>query len=953
MILDPRFQQALEGTLTEAEWQKLASDRTLRQALADQMRMDVALRVAFETGEDVTALEEAVIASAQTADSGELEARILASTQMRSVKPMRPMWHYHAFAAAAALVLLVGGVLVWLRVNERTPALIVQAQPSPVSVPLTTPVVQAPEANTNTKPVQVPVPAISDEPRKSMIPTPFEQTRELPQRLAARPMEKLPPPELIGTVAPPPKQMPVTVTSKVLSNPDEAQASVSVITLPSQGEKVEFEKHILPMLERSCFECHSAKVKKPKGGIRLDDLAAIRAKSKTDNLVFPHKPERSTLLKSVSLPGDDDNFMPPTGKGQALSAEEIAVLKRWVEEGANFGAWTSARAKMIVIKTKDEAVDATNVQNVARRIDELLVADLHAHNQPLGEPASDSVFVRRVYLDLIGRIPSFVETRKFLDDKSADKRAKLIDTLLASNGHISHMFNFWADLLRAREELADEVDGKPYLMWIKQSIRDNKSYDQWVREMLSPEGFGWKAPAAGYYLRDGANRPANIESTATLFLGTQISCAQCHDHPFDQWTRMDYHQFLAFTSGIKASNDDSDVGMVSNETVKTVAKRYDRLSDHGYDMERKAKYQALADKVRSMQATAGGAGVVNGDAVTAMVPADYQYGDAKPGEAINPKVLYGAADAAAATRPADALAQWVTAPTNVRFNLAIANRLWTKLFGLPFAGRMDQIKELADCDNSDLAAYLANVVRDSRYDLRQMLRILTNTQAYQNRAHLAPEGDEEYRFPSPIVRRLSAEQVWDSMMALAVNDLDSSIDMQGPDIAKLEEAANVKKASELSKIARQLVGEEQRKADAEARKNRKLGELAVEFAGGSFERASELPQPTPPGHFLRMFGQGNRDFIGDAWNASTVPQALLMMNSQFFEHVGRSGSPLSNALRGTTNPKEIVKNAFLAVLSREPTNAEIAAAFETIGETRNPKNLARTLLTTAEFVFQK
>lgn len=950
MIPDSHFQQALDGTLSAAAWRELSDDPTERRALAEQMTIDAALRVAFEKSDVPRALEEAVLASVETADSRELERRILASTKAVGVRWRRPLPRHRVLALAA--VMLVAFAAGWLAVRtwDDHSRSVVKVSPPEQKQVVAPPVQESPVAAHEPGAV----PAVPEEPRKSVASIPPVETGKLAADETTPPRESSPPLVVAVTTQTPPSQ-PLTGTSpSVVAAKLQSDASADVVTLPSAGEKVQFEKHILPLLERSCFECHSAKLKKPKGGIRFDDLSVIRSKSKTDNLVFPHKPARSTLLKAITLSADDDNFMPPTGKGQPLSAAEVAVVKRWIEEGANFGSWTSVSAKTTVIRTKDEVVDVAHVKAVARRIDDLLAADLQAHHQAPGELTNDATFVRRVYLDLIGRIPSFDETQKFLGSKTGDKRAKLIDSLLASNGHVSHMFNFWADLLRAREKLADNVDGKPYLTWIKQSIRDNKPYDQWVREMLSPEGFGWKAPAAGYYLRDGANRPANIEATATLFLGTQISCAQCHDHPFDKWTRMDYHQFLAFTSGIKASNDDSDVGMVSNETIKGVAGHYGRLAENMLDPARKAQYRALSAKVRSLQAKVGGAGVVNGEAVTAMLPADYQYDDAKPGQAVEPKVLFGSGEEAAAARPADGLAHWVTSPRNGRFNLAIANRLWAKLFGLPFAGRVDQIKDLTDCDNPDLAAYLANLVRDSHYDLRQVLRIFANTQAYQNRAHLAPESAEEtYRFPSPIVRRLSAEQVWDSMMTLAVSDLDSHIGMENQDISKLEEAVKAKTADDVSKLARQMVREDQRKAEADARKSRKFGDLAAEFAGGLFERASELPQPTPPGHFLNLFGQGNRDFIGDTWSASTVPQALLMMNSRFFDYVARSGRPLANALREARSPKDFVRNAFLAVLSREPTQEELAAALQTLAETQDPKSLARTLLTTAEFVFQK
>ena len=667
MILDPRFQQAIEGKLSDADWQKLLADPTLRQALAAHLRLDAALKIAFET--ESTALEESILASAQTLDSSALEARILASTQASVAKPMRPNWHYHAFAAAAATLLLIAGAGLWLHLSHDASSIaLTQPKSAPHSpLPPTTPtsptlamgyeVAQRKgqgegKPNSTVSPPTLP----PEEAHKSMIPIPFSETKDLPQRMAERPMEALPPPVLISTVAQAPKDIPMTVTAKTTVVSDEP--APLTVTLPSEGERVQFEKHVLPLLERSCFECHSAKLKKPKGGIRLDDLATIRAKSKTDNLVFPHKPERSTLLKSITLEPNDDNFMPPNGKGKPLSPEEVATVKRWLDEGASFGTWTSTQAKTLIVKAKDEIIDTSNVQAVVQRINELIYNDLQAHNAPVGEPANDHTFARRVYLDLVGRIPSFTELQKFLKDKAENKRALLIDELLASNGHASHMFNYWADLLRAKEELADNVDGKPYLLYIKQSVRDNKPYDQWARELLSPEGFGWQAPATGYYLRDGANRNANIESTASLFLGTQISCAQCHDHPFDQWTRMDYHQFLAFTSGIKASNDDSDVGMVGNEMIQTITNRYNRLGERSNNMERKQKYLTLAEKVKALQATSGGAGLVNGEAVTAMLPGDYQYPDAQPGQAIEPKVLFGDKAEAYATRPADGLAQW-------------------------------------------------------------------------------------------------------------------------------------------------------------------------------------------------------------------------------------------------------------------------------------------------------
>lgn len=951
---DEIIDRALENVLSNDEWKALAADPDTLKELEQQLGMDALLRVHLEKIDTPAALAEAIEASVGVSPVEDLMLSIEAATigmrKQRRWFTAMPRW---TTAAAAVLIGFISGTLAWPdvflwldlgpTVAERTGQRVILHGHIIANAPKPVPAITFSFPSFKPAPI---TPSITETPK----PEPVAKRVVAPAPAPAL-VEKKPEPEA-KPPAPPPA--PVVVESKLPSmNLASKPAGDMMPVIPDASTKVEFEKHVLPILERSCFECHSAKLKKPKGGIRLDDLELIRDKSRSDNLVLPHKPDKSTLVKSISLKKDDDDLMPPANEGKPLSTEEIALIRRWVDEGANFGSWTSMRAKEVIISTQNEAVDVFKLQAVAARIDQLIEADLTRHAQEPRPLASDATWLRRVYLDLVGRIPSVDETKRFFIAKESDKRARVINELLASNGHVSHMFNYWCDLLRAKDDLAEGVQGDFYLAWIKQSIRDNKPFDVWTRELLSPEGYGWRAPAAGYYLRDGENRAANIESTATLFLGTQISCAQCHDHPYNRWTRKDYHQFLAWTSGIKTASEDEAVGTVEGNKIKEAAERYDRLAMAGMNYERQQKYERIKEALLALQRAAGGAGVVNGEGKAAVLPDDYQYPDGKPGDVIPAAVLYGEPPPAGA-RPAETLAAWVTSPQNTRFSLTLANRLWAKLFGLPFAGRVDQVREIADCANPDLAQYLVHVVREAKYDVRQILRILCLTRAYQREAGLAPTDSEVvYRFPGPIVRRLSAEQVWDSMMALAVKDLDVKLNFDPPGVAALEAAVGSKKASDVTGVARKMAGEEEREMKAEQRRARLRKEMAKEFAGGGLERASELPQPTPDGHFLRMFGQGNRDFIGDAWSASTVPQALLMLNSSFFDHVARSGSPLSDSLRGANNIRDAARAAFLAVLTREPTQEEIDACQDTLGETRNAKALARMLLSTAEFVFQK
>ena len=959
MNSDESIDKALEGVLSNEEWQILMSDPDTLKDLEDQLGMDALLRVALEKCDTPAALTDAIEASVNVSSIDDLMHSIEAATIGRQ---QRSRWFaslpHWTTAAAAVLVGFIGGTLAWQTLFLKLELAPIVAQRTGKRVILEGRIIANPPAPPVVVAVPEPAPAVPV-PAIPATPAPAEPKVVVMDTKTEPPPSPTPPPvvppatPMATNAAPAPEKMEngVVPAMNLASKPVRDMPA----KIPGASTKIDFEQQVLPILERSCFECHSSKLKKSKGGIRLDDLEAIREKSQTDNLVLPHKASKSTLVKFISRKPGDDDLMPPPNDGKPLSPDEISLIRRWVEEGANFGSWTSMHAKEVSISTLNETVDVTKLQAVAARIDQLIEQDLVGHAEEPRPFANEFVWLRRVYLDLIGRIPTSDEAKRFITAKQTDKRARLINELLASNGHVSHMFNYWCDLLRAKDKLAEDVQGDFYLSWIKQSVRDNKPFDQWTRELLNPEGYGWRAPAAGYYQRDGENRAANIESTATLFLGTQISCAQCHDHPYNRWTRKEYHQFLAWTSGIKTATKEDGVGAVDEKAIREAIAHYNRLANAkmDYDYERKQKYARIKNALEALQRAAGGAGVVNGEGGPAKLPDDYQYPDAKPGELIPAAMLYGEPPPAGA-RPAEALAAWVTAPGNTRFSLTLANRLWAKLFGQPFAGRVDQVREIADCANPDLAQYLVNVVRESKYDVRQILRIFCLTKAYQREAGLPPQDSTvAYRFPGPVIRRLSAEQVWDSMMALAVKELDAKLNFDAPGVAALEAAVAAKKTSDVTAVARKIAHLEEREMQAEERRARLRKEMAQEFAGGGLERASELPQPTPDGHFLRMFGQGNREFIGDAWSVSTVPQALLMLNSDFFDHVARSGSPLSDSLRGLNNIREVARGSFLAVLTREPTPAELDACQETLGETRNAKALARTLLSTAEFMFQK
>ena len=187
------------------------------------------------------------------------------------------------------------------------------------------------------------------------------------------------------------------------------------------------------------------------------------------------------------------------------------------------------------------SIPRSDVLAISEQIDAHVLAQLQKKKEKRNKPSTDAIFLRRLYLDVVGRIPTLEEASAFLMSGDKNKRAALIDELLDSYGYVSRQFNFYADLLRVKSR-AGKIVGQSYIDFIKDSLTQNKPYDQFVRELLTSagpmmqEGNG----AVGYYLRDVGMPEDNMSNTIRIFLGTRLECAQCHDHPFDKWTQRQY-----------------------------------------------------------------------------------------------------------------------------------------------------------------------------------------------------------------------------------------------------------------------------------------------------------------------------------------------------------------------------------------------------------------------------
>lgn len=418
-----------------------------------------------------------------------------------------------------------------------------------------------------------------------------------------------------------------------------------------------------------------------------------------------------------------------------------------------------------------------DVREAAAEIDRLLAADWQRHGLQPNPPADDATFVRRIYLDIVGRIPTLDEARSFLDNTGSDRRAGLIERLLASEGHVQHMFHFWADLLRIQSRAngaQGDMTSQPYLEHVRKRLRENQPYDRFVRELLTARGKAWDNPAIGYYMRDIGMPLDNLANTARIFLGTRLECAQCHNHPFDKWTQMQFYHLAAFTYPLETNF----TGIAAQDGANELRRQADRARENrlktGTETERAQARQEGANARWIGRVFENLGDFVRYSKVEALptrrltLPHDYAYTDAKPHDPVAPATIFGPQVNCAPTGDTvRVFADWLTSPENPRFTTVIANRMWKRAFGLGLIEPVDEMFDGTAAANPALLKHLERTMISCGYDLRTFLRALFLTQAYQRqvtRAEILP--GETYRFTGPVLRRMSAEQIWDSFVTL-------------------------------------------------------------------------------------------------------------------------------------------------------------------------------------------
>lgn len=577
-------------------------------------------------------------------------------------------------------------------------------------------------------------------------------------------------------------------------------------------------------------------------------------------------------------------------------------------------------------------------REVAAKIDAFVESKLATQGLTPNPTADDYTFVRRAFLDISGAIPNLIQTNTYASSKSATKPEELVDALLGSYGYVSHMFNYWGSILRLTDRQGNLLS-YGYRDWVKEQMRINRPYDEWVYEMLTAEGKVWDNPAAGYTLRDDGMQLVHVDNTVRVFLGTQIGCAQCHDHPFDKWKQKEFYQLAAFTNGTATKENASTPGFKNGNPLARLREELKATDPQGRlqgsinQLLQANLFRVSFDPKRKLK-----------------LPHDYQYENGKANEVVAPAVLWGTLPADAAKLSArQQYAKWLTAADNPLFAKTIANRLWKKVMGVGLVEPVDDFKDDSPCAQPELLDFLAQEMIRLKFDQKEFLRTLYYTQTYQRASSDFDQSLAEFYFyPGPRMRRMTAEQVWDSILTIAVYNPFS---YELPDNQELKEAAEIDMATVTLTQAEAKTAQYDSAVSPGAR-NKIMNDAA--YRRQVLARASELPSPLPADHFIRQFGQCDRETIEGDSSDPTVPQILTMFNGPFTHMMLEEGSVIYDSLAQSVSARDALNVMFLSILNRPPTghDRDIGLREMSRGDTvMGYGNVVWALINTREFLF--
>ncbi len=400
----------------------------------------------------------------------------------------------------------------------------------------------------------------------------------------------------------------------------------------------------------------------------------------------------------------------PGGLVQAQQAGETTVVVR-------FEQFKTPVRLAFLGERRDVAWSAPEPRNL---VDQGVFAKLQRMRTLPSPECSDATFVRRVFLDLCGQVPTRAEAEAFVADRHPAKRDRLIDTLLESPAYADHWAMKWADLLRVEERILDASGVAAFHGWIRQGVAEDRPLDATARAVVSSLGSTYGNAPANFYraLREPTQR---AEAVAQVFLGTRLGCAKCHNHPFEHWTQDDYYRFSAVFDRIGYTILENKRGD-ENDKLEFVGEQVLYLSN-----------QAELKDPRT--------------------------------EAVPPPGLLGEkADLPPDTNHLESLAAWMTRPEHPLFARVQVNRLWSHLMGIGLVDPIDDFRLTNPPSNPALLDALTAHFIQHGMRAKPLLRLICQSRSYQLSSTPVPENAADaLNYSHPVPRRLPAEVLLDGI----------------------------------------------------------------------------------------------------------------------------------------------------------------------------------------------
>lgn len=475
----------------------------------------------------------------------------------------------------------------------------------------------------------------------------------------------------------------------------------------SEANQLKLTNEVRAIFAHNCYKCHGSA--KQKGELRLDEKAFVFEGGESGKVIIPGNAKKSDLYQRIILPKGHDDVMP--SKGKTLTKSEIGLIELWINKGAIWpdGALQSSIFRVAELAPRNPALPVKS-KNLSNPID-LWVNEYFEKNEiKWGQPVDDRTYLKRIYLDIVGLIPSNADLNEFIADSRPNKREIWVQKLLDRNdSYAQHWLTFWNDALRNDYSGTGYITGGRYNLtdWLYKSLRQNKPYDVFVKELLNPDDAS-KGFITGIQWRGTVNASQRTEMQAAqnvgqVLLGLNLKCASCHDSFVSDWKLEDAYAFANIFSEEPLEINRCEVPMGKFAPTRLL---WPSLGEIDGEASRTEKLKQLSEKM--------------------------------------------------------------VQPANGRLYRTIVNRVWKQMLG---RGMVEPVDEM---DNEpwsqDLLDWLAVDFVNRGYDIKKLIYLISTSKVYQMPSQGFENStllvDDAYKFKGMVRKRMTAEQFSDAISQL-------------------------------------------------------------------------------------------------------------------------------------------------------------------------------------------